>query len=66
MDRFPDSDHVVVMKRGHAFKVPLRESGGQVLSAEKLELIFEPILDLTPVETNPACVLTTAETNGQR
>ncbi|KAB5577906.1 putative polyketide synthase [Coniochaeta sp. 2T2.1] len=60
MDRFPESDHVVVMKRGHAYKVPLQEPGGQVLSAEKLELIFETISGLIPEETNPACVLTTA------
>ncbi|KAM0251871.1 hypothetical protein ACHAQJ_007984 [Trichoderma viride] len=59
-DRFPDSDYIAVMRRGHAYKVPLKHHSGQAIAYEKLKNIFEAILQQTPAETNWASILTTA------
>jgi hypothetical protein len=59
-DRFPDSDYIVIMRRGHAYKVPLKRHGGQAITYEKLKNIFAVILQQTLDETNWASILTTA------
>ncbi|RFU79325.1 polyketide synthase [Trichoderma arundinaceum] len=59
-DRFPDSDYIVAMKRGHAYKIPLKSHSGQALEYEKLKSVFQTISRHTPDETNWASILTTA------
>ncbi|KAH8671737.1 putative polyketide synthase [Xylariales sp. PMI_506] len=62
MDRWPGHDYIVVMRRGHVFKVPLQDSEASVLTAEQLAAIFEAILaHQAPVEVNWACLFTTAQ-----
>lgn len=61
MDRWPGNNYVVVMRRGHVFKVPLEDSGAVVLTTSQLASIFEDILAYpVPIETNWACLFTTA------
>ncbi|KAI5460632.1 putative polyketide synthase [Mariannaea sp. PMI_226] len=59
-DRFPDSDYLVAMKNGHAFKIPINEKNGHILSFEKLACVFRKISEETPGDTNWASILTTA------
>ena len=58
-DRFPDSDYIVVMKRGHVYNVPMNCSGHAVTYG-KLASIFEEISQHTPEGINWASILTTA------
>ncbi|KAL7917758.1 hypothetical protein ACQKWADRAFT_331646 [Trichoderma austrokoningii] len=59
-DRFPGSDYIVAMKRGHAYKIPLTDSNRQTISYDKLKNTFEAIVQQTPEETNWTSLLTTA------
>lgn len=59
-DRFPESDYIVAMKRGHAYKIPLTGHNGQTITYDKLKSIFEAIIQQTPEETNWTSLLTTA------
>lgn len=59
-DRFPESDYIVAMRRGHAYKIPLTSHSGQTLAYDKLKNIFEAIIQQTPKETNWTSLLTTA------
>lgn len=59
-DRFPESDYIVAMKRGHAYKIPLKDHNGQTIAYDKLKSIFEAIIQQTPEETNWTSLLTTA------
>ncbi|KAL5354342.1 hypothetical protein ACLOAV_000431 [Pseudogymnoascus australis] len=59
-DRFPESDYLVAMKRGHAYKIPLRGHNGQTITYEKLKTIFQIILQQTPDGTSWASIFTTA------
>ncbi|KAI0803710.1 hypothetical protein GGR55DRAFT_691540 [Xylaria sp. FL0064] len=61
MDRWPGNDYIVVMRRGHVFKVPLQDSGATPLTPEHLATIFDGILaHPAPAEVNWACLFTTA------
>ncbi|PON28957.1 beta-ketoacyl synthase domain-containing protein [Trichoderma gamsii] len=59
-DRFPESDYIIAMKRGHAYKIPLTGHNGQTVTYEKLKNVFEAIVQQTPEETNWTSLLTTA------
>ncbi|KAL7941128.1 putative polyketide synthase [Trichoderma barbatum] len=59
-DRFPESDYIVVMKRGHVYKIPMRDLNGQVVAYNKLVSIFQAISQHTPEGTNWTSLLTTA------
>ncbi|KAL7894249.1 polyketide synthase [Trichoderma sp. SZMC 28014] len=59
-DRFPESDYIIAMKRGHAYKIPLTGHNGQTVTYDKLKNIFEAIAQQTPEETNWTSLLTTA------
>jgi hypothetical protein len=43
--RYPDVEHVAVLRRGHLFRVSLREGDNIVLYA-KLKATYQAILDL--------------------
>lgn len=57
---FPESDYLVIMKHGHAYKVPLRDHNGQVVTYEKLTSIIQTIAQQSPDGTNWASIFTTA------
>ncbi|KAL6899961.1 polyketide synthase [Trichoderma evansii] len=59
-DRFPESDYIVAMRRGHAYKIPLTSNNGQTIAYDKLKNIFEAITQQTPKETNWTSLITTA------
>lgn len=59
-ERFPESDHLVAMKNGHAYKIPLKDDSGQVVTYEKLKSIFQMIIEQSPGEANWASIFTTA------
>lgn len=59
-DRFPESDYIVAMRRGHAYKIPLTSNNGQTIAYDKLKNVFEAITQQTPKETNWTSLLTTA------
>lgn len=59
-DRFPESDYIVAMKRGHAYKIALTGHNGQTVTYDKLKNIFEAIVQQTPEENNWTSLLTTA------
>ncbi|PNP47787.1 hypothetical protein THARTR1_10472 [Trichoderma harzianum] len=59
-DRYPESDYIVVMKRGHTYKVPMRGVNGEVVAYNKLVSIFQAISQHSPEETNWTSLLTTA------
>ncbi|KAI1172560.1 hypothetical protein F4777DRAFT_561071 [Nemania sp. FL0916] len=62
MDRWPGNDHIIVMRRGHVFKVPLQGSGNTVLTPGQLATIFDSILaHPAQAEVNRACLFTTAQ-----
>jgi acyl transferase domain-containing protein/NADPH:quinone reductase-like Zn-dependent oxidoreductase/SAM-dependent methyltransferase len=61
MDRWPGNDYIVVMRRGHVFKVPLQDSGATVLTPGQLATIFDGILaHPASAEVSWACLFTTA------
>ncbi|UKZ74669.1 Type I Iterative PKS [Trichoderma virens FT-333] len=59
-DRYPESDYIVVMKHGHAYKVPMRSNNGQIVAYSKLVSIFQAISQHKPDGTNWTSLLTTA------
>lgn len=59
-DRFPESDYIVAMRRGHAYKISLTGRDGQTIAYDKLKNVFEAIVQQTPEETNWTSLLTTA------
>jgi hypothetical protein len=52
IDVWPNNDHVVAMREGHIFKVPLRLNEGQIISYQQLHEVFQEILDYDIPETN--------------
>ncbi|KAI1276489.1 acyltransferase ChoActase/COT/CPT [Xylaria sp. FL0933] len=60
VDRWPGHNHVVVMKNGHAYKVPLCDVQGQTISYQKLRCILQAIADEAPTEPSLFNILTTA------
>ena len=59
--KYPSSDHITVFRFGHAFKIKLRQNGGNVSPALWMAA-FEKILSL-PKEMSWTTVLTTDERN---
>lgn len=57
-NRYPESDHLIAMKRGHAYQVPLRDGNGQVIAYDKLKSIFETISKQAPNDINWVGILT--------
>ncbi|RYO86478.1 hypothetical protein DL763_006670 [Monosporascus cannonballus] len=47
-------------RNGHAYKIPLRERDGQVVSRGKLKAIFRVIIEQAPADINWLSILTTA------
>ncbi|KAI9711036.1 MAG: polyketide synthase [Bogoriella megaspora] len=61
-DRWPGNEYLVVMRRGEAYKVPLRGDDTEVISHQKLRNVVQDILEQDlPAEMNPACILTTGD-----
>ncbi|RYP50467.1 hypothetical protein DL768_004019 [Monosporascus sp. mg162] len=60
VDRWPGNDYIVAMRNGHAYKIPLRERDGQVVSRGKLKAIFRVIIEQAPADINWLSILTTA------
>ncbi len=59
IDRWPGNDYLVAMRRGHVYKIPLRDPDGRILSHVKAKAIFQSILQQAPEEVNMASVLST-------
>jgi len=59
MEKFPGNNYMVVLRRGHVFKVSLEE-GGKAVSYEKIRDTMEAILDTVDV-VEWAGVMTTDE-----
>lgn len=59
-DRWPGNDYIVVMRHGHAYKVPLCDADGQTISHGKLKAIFKAIIQQAPHEVNWASIFPTA------
>lgn len=59
-ERWGDNDYIVVMRRGHGYKVSLRDENGEKISHAKLQAIFNAILQQAPAEVNWAGVFSTA------
>ncbi|RDW64263.1 hypothetical protein BP5796_10765 [Coleophoma crateriformis] len=60
MRKFPGNDYCVVLRRGHVFKVDLKE-GEENLSFHRAKTIFEAILDQVEDEGSWAGILTSDE-----
>ncbi|KAH9883278.1 polyketide synthase [Xylariomycetidae sp. FL2044] len=60
VDRWPENDYIVVLRRGHVYNVPLRGADGHVLSHSKLKAIFHLIREEAPEEVNMASVLSSS------
>ena len=60
VQKFPDNDYIVILRRGHFFKVALKESDGDI-SFNKLRSTFQHILDTAPDDISRLGVLTADE-----
>lgn len=60
MRKFPENDYCVVLRRGHVFKVMLKD-GDETVSYSKLKAHFEAILDAVTDEGSWAGILTSDE-----
>ncbi|RHZ58023.1 uncharacterized protein CDV56_108373 [Aspergillus thermomutatus] len=58
MMRYPGMEHVAVLRRGHLFRVSLRE-GDDIVSYPKLKATYQAILDLNLEEKHWTGILTT-------
>ena len=62
MRKFPGNDYCVVLRRGHVFKVMLKE-GEVIVSHAKLKIQFEAILERVDDDGSWAGILTSDERN---
>ena len=60
VQKFPDDDYIIVLRRGHFFKTALRESDGDI-SFNKLRSTFQHTLDTAPDQMSRLGVLTADE-----
>ncbi|KAH9863177.1 hypothetical protein IAQ61_009454 [Plenodomus lingam] len=58
MMRYPGKEHVAVLRRGHLFKVSLKE-GDDIVSYQKLKTTYQSIIDLNLEEKMWTGILTT-------
>ncbi|KAI0198106.1 polyketide synthase [Astrocystis sublimbata] len=59
VDSWPGNDYLVAMRRGHVYKVWLRDESGKTITHSELKSKFQFILEQSPSEANMASVLTT-------
>ena len=57
VDYYPKSEHIVAMRDGHVYKIPLKWSG-TTLTRAQLEAVFQAILDQPSREASGLCYLT--------
>jgi hypothetical protein len=58
IDVWPNNDHVVAMREGHIFKIPLKLNNGQTVSNGQLHEVYQSILAYDIPETNWLNILT--------
>lgn len=58
MMKYPGNDYLVAFRRGHVYKVPLREADGSSVSYQSLKTTFQSILDKRQKPVSWAGVLT--------
>ena len=59
-ERWSGHDYIVAMRHGHAYKIPLRDQQGHILSQPHLKAIFDSVAKHGTTDVNWASVLTTA------
>jgi acyl carrier protein len=59
VDAWPGNEYIIAMRRGHVYKVPLRDEDGNIILHNSLKSIFNLILEQAPKEANITSVLTT-------
>ncbi|KAL4900464.1 hypothetical protein BDW74DRAFT_188294 [Aspergillus multicolor] len=59
MVRYPGVGHVAVLRRGHLFRLSLREGDGTIVSYAKLKATYQAILELDLPEKHWTGILTT-------
>ncbi|KAI0020258.1 acyltransferase ChoActase/COT/CPT [Xylariomycetidae sp. FL0641] len=59
VDRWPGNDHIVAMRNGHAYKIPLERQDGQIITHGELKRVFQAILDLPTTGVSWVNILTT-------
>lgn len=58
MVKYPGSDYLVAFRRGHVYKIPLREPDGSSVSFQSLKSTFQAILDKRQKPVSWAGILT--------